>query len=208
METAAAVATMAAAGVETAAEEKEAGEEEEEEVGEGSQQAEVHLAIETEPQWPRLQTQTPESEQNELTTTTPWDKHQHKRLKANSFWGGEILNANADSCSPVSRRALAYGFENAPTSSIFSPVQLSKPGTQESHLSPRTRRDSGAIARNRSTLFLRTPKLRVPGLQLGKEGKRKETPWIRRLETGGLGFGTAGGAIQERCPREASNGTA
>lgn len=88
METAAAVATMAAAGVETAAEEKEAGEEEEEEVGEGSQQAEVHLAIETEPQWPRLQTQTPESEQNELTTTTPWDKHQHKRLKANSFWGG------------------------------------------------------------------------------------------------------------------------
>lgn len=74
METAAAVATMAAAGVETAAEEKEAGEEEEEEVGEGSQQAEVHLAIETEPQWPRLQTQTPESEQNELTTTTPWDK--------------------------------------------------------------------------------------------------------------------------------------
>lgn len=56
---------------------------------EGSQQAEVHLAIETQPQWPRLQTQTPESEQNELTTTTPWNKHQHKRLKANSFRGGD-----------------------------------------------------------------------------------------------------------------------
>lgn len=150
---------------------------------------------------PRIRTK--RADNNDSMGQTPAQTTESQQLL-----GGEILNANADSCSPVSRRALAYGFENAPTSSIFSPVQLSKPGTQESHLSPRTRRDSGAIARNRSTLFLRTPKLRVPGLQLGKEGKRKETPWIRRLETGGLGFGTAGGAIQERCPREASNGTA
>lgn len=71
-------AAEAAATVAVGMKAEEEVEAEEEEVGEGSEvevevtvERRVHSVIETRLQWPRLQIQTPESQQNELIITSP-----------------------------------------------------------------------------------------------------------------------------------------